>query len=96
MKINNRNLHHLTHLTLNLPNIIKDASHLLDLIDAINKSSLPDRLILVSFDIINMFPIIDNVIGMEAVRYISGNHKNFHFHSIFILIYKVVILNTHF
>ena len=39
-------------LTSNLPNIIKETSHLLDLID-INKSSLPDKLILVSFDIIN-------------------------------------------
>ena len=31
-----------TPLTLNLPNIIKDASHLLDLIDDIIKTSLPD------------------------------------------------------
>ena len=54
-------------LTSNLPNIIKETSHLLDLID-INKSSLPDKLILVSFDIINMFPNIDKERGMEAVR----------------------------
>ena len=43
----------------NLPNTIKDTSHLLDLIDDINKSSLPDKLILASFDIVNMFPNID-------------------------------------
>ena len=55
-------------LTSILPNIIKDTSHLLDLIDEINKSSLPDKLILVSFDIINMFPKIDSERGMEAVR----------------------------
>ena len=57
-----------TPLKSNLSNIIKYASHLLDLIDDINKSSLPDKLILVSFDITNMFPNIDNERGMEAVR----------------------------
>ena len=55
-------------LTSNLPNIIKDTSHLLDLIDDINKCSLPDKIILVSFDMINMFPNIDNQRGMEAVH----------------------------
>ena len=46
-------------LKSNLSNIIKDTSHLLDLIDDINKSSLPDHLILVSFNIIN--PIQDGL-----------------------------------
>ena len=46
--------------------IIKDASYLLDLIDDINK--LPDKLILVSFDIINMLPNLENEGGMEAAR----------------------------
>ena len=55
-------------LTSNLPNMIKDTSRLLDLIDDINESSLPDNLILVSFDIISMFPNRDNEKGMEAVR----------------------------
>ena len=55
-------------LTSNLPNIIKDTSHLLDLIDDIKKCSLPDKLILVSFDMINMFPNIGNQRGMEAVH----------------------------
>ena len=54
-------------LTSNLPNIMNDTSHLLDLIDDINKSSLPDKLILVPFDMINMFPNIDNERGMGAV-----------------------------
>ena len=54
-------------LTSNQPNIIEDTSHLLDLIDDINKSSLPDKLILVLFDIIHTFPNIDNERGMEAV-----------------------------
>ena len=43
-----------------------------------NKSNLPDKLILVSFDIINMFPIIDNERGMEAVHSLldSASSKN--------------------
>ena len=41
-------------LASNLPNILKDTSHFLDLINDIKKNSLPD--ILVLFDIINMFP----------------------------------------
>ena len=48
-----------TPLTSNLPNIIKDSSYLLDLIDDINKSSFPDKLVLASFDFVNMFPNID-------------------------------------
>ena len=55
-------------LTSNLSNMMKDTSHLLDLIDDINKSSLPDKLILVSFDIINIYPNIGNERGMEEVR----------------------------
>ena len=54
-------------LTSNLPNMIKDKSHLLDLIDNINKSSLLDKPILVSFDIMNMFPNISSEREMEAV-----------------------------
>ena len=56
--------------------IIKDASYLLDLIDDINK--LPDKLILVSFDIINMLPNLENEGGMEAVRSLldSRSSKN--------------------
>ena len=46
--------------------IIKDASYLLDLIDDISK--LPGKLILVSFDIINMLPNLENEGGMEAAR----------------------------
>ena len=49
-------------LASDLPNMIKDTSQLLNLIDDINKYSLQDKLILVSFDIINMFPNIDNEI----------------------------------
>ena len=44
-----------TPLTSNLSDISKDTSHLVDLIDDISKSSLPDNLILLSLDIVNMF-----------------------------------------
>ena len=47
---------------------IGDTSHLLDIIDTINETGIPDETILVSFDIVNMFPSIDNVKGMDAVR----------------------------
>ena len=43
-------------------------SYLLNLIDSINETGRPENFILVSFDIINMFPSIDNVKGMQAVR----------------------------
>ena len=58
--------------------MIRDTLHLLDLIDDINKSSLPDQLILVSFDITNMFPNIDNERRMKAVRSLldSRSSKN--------------------
>ena len=41
-------------------------SHLLDLIDDISKSSLPDKLILALLDIVNMFPNIDSERGLGA------------------------------
>ena len=47
---------------------IKDISHLLDIIDAINEKGLPGATILMSFDIVNLFPSINNDKGMEAVR----------------------------
>ena len=55
-------------LTENLPNRIRDTSHLLEIIDSLNIEGLPVDAKLVSFDIINMYPSIDNIKGMEAVR----------------------------
>ena len=54
-------------LTENLPSRIKNTSHLLDIIDEININGIPDNTILVSFDIVNMFPSIDNTNGIRAV-----------------------------
>lgn len=47
---------------------IKNTSHLLDNIDSINGKGIPDHTQLVSFDIVNMFPSIDNRNGLDSVR----------------------------
>ena len=62
-------------LTWNLPNIIKDTLRLLDFIDDVSKSSLPDKLISALFDIVNMFPKIDNEREMEAVCSLVDSRK---------------------
>ena len=41
---------------------------MLDIIDKINNSNLPSNSILVSFDIINMFPSIDNKSGLKSIH----------------------------
>ena len=43
-----------------LPSRIKDANHMLDIIENLNSLDLPLNSVLVSFDIINMFPNIDD------------------------------------
>ena len=55
-------------LTENIRYRIRGTSHLLDIIDAINKKYILDEIILMSFDIVNMFPTVDNVKRMDAVR----------------------------
>ena len=55
-------------LVFGLPNVIKDTSNLLDIIDNLNSIGLPENVTLVSYDIVNMVPNIDNERGMEAVR----------------------------
>ena len=55
-------------LTENMPSRIKNTAHLLGIIDNINEKGIPDNTILVSFDIINMFPSIDNKNGLQAVK----------------------------
>ena len=54
-------------LTEELPSRIKNTSHLLDIIDNINSKGLSANAILVSFDIVNMFPSIDNNYGLKVV-----------------------------
>ena len=59
---------HSAPLTTQLPSRIKDTGHLLELIDVINLKGLPEGTILVSFDVVNMFPNIDNERGIQTLR----------------------------
>ena len=60
-----------------LPLRIKDTNHMLDIIDYLNSLDLPLNSILVSFDIINMFPNIDNNLGLSSVKkYLDLCSKN--------------------
>ena len=59
---------HSAPLTTQLPSRIKDTGHLLELIDEINLKGLPEGTILVSFDVVNMFPNIDNERGIQTLR----------------------------
>ena len=47
---------------------IKDTSHLLDIIDTLNEQPISNHTQLVSLDIVNMFPSIDNQRGIQAVQ----------------------------
>ena len=50
---------------------------MLDIIDNLNSLDLPLNSILVSFDIINMFPNIDNNLGLSSVKkYLNFCSKN--------------------
>ena len=52
----------------NLPSSVKDTTHLLQKIEEINKGGpFPDGTLLVSWDVVSMFPNIDNNLGASAV-----------------------------
>ena len=55
-------------LASELPSRIKDNCHMLEIIDDMNNSNLSSSAILVSFDVVNMFPSIDNNMGIASVR----------------------------
>ena len=60
-----------------LPSKIKDKNHMLDITDNLNSLDLPLDSILVSFDIIYMFPNIDNNLGLSSVKkYLDLCSKN--------------------
>ena len=59
---------HTAPLAQNLPHRIRDTDHFLEIIDNINSAGLPENVVLVSFDIVNMFPSISNKSGIQAVR----------------------------
>ena len=51
----------------NMRSRIMNTSHLLSIVDELNHKGIPENTILVSFDVVNMFPSIDNQTGIEAV-----------------------------
>ena len=51
-----------------IPCRVRDTSHMLDIIDELNVKGIQEDDLLVSFDITNMFPSIDNQVGIERVR----------------------------
>ena len=55
-------------ITSELPSRIKDTNHMLDIIDDLNNSNLYPESVLVSFDIINMFPSIDHKMEINSVK----------------------------
>ena len=60
-----------------LPSRINDTNYMLDIIDNVNSLDLPLNSVLVSFDIINMFPNIDNNLGLSSVKkYLNLCSKN--------------------
>ena len=60
-----------------LPSRIKDANHILNIIDNLNFLHLPLSSILVGFDIIRMFPNIDNNLRLSsAKKYLDLCSKN--------------------
>ena len=55
-------------LASELPSRVKDTCHMLEIIDDMNNCNLSSSTILVSFDVVNMFPSIGNKMGIASVR----------------------------
>ena len=66
MQVHRKNLYSFN--SFNTDARINDTEHLLQVIDNLNANELPNDTILVSFNIVNMFPNIDNIKGIEAVK----------------------------
>ena len=55
-------------LAQKLPSFVKDTTHLLQKIEELNRSGpFPEGTLLVSWDVVSMFPNIDNNLGIKAV-----------------------------
>ena len=63
-------------LSNNIDARIINTKHLLQIIDNINANELPNDTILVSFDIVNMFPNIDNIKDIETVKLVLQNRPS--------------------
>ena len=59
-----------------IPSRIKDTSHMLDIIDNLNDSDLLENFLLVSFNVVNMFPSIDNESGIKAVKKVLNGRES--------------------
>ena len=55
---------------------IKDTSHILDIIDNLSDSNLPENTVLVSFDVVNMFPSNDNESGIKAAKKVLNDRES--------------------
>ena len=55
-------------LASELPSQIKDICHILEIIDEINNSNLSSGAIFVRFDVVNMFPSMDNNMRIASDR----------------------------
>ena len=55
-------------LASKLPSQIKDTCHMLEIIDDMNSSNLVSSAIPVCFDVVNMFPSIDNNMGLHLLE----------------------------
>ena len=62
---------------LNIESRVQDTSEILTIIDNLNSSTtLTSDGKLVSFDIINMFPSIDNISGLKSVKKVLESRSN--------------------
>ena len=55
-------------LAENLPPRIKDINDMLNIIDNLNNSCIPENSFLISLDVVNMFPSIHNESGIKSVK----------------------------
>ena len=63
-------------LTENIPTKINYSYHVIDIFETLNAKGILDNAILVSFDIVNMFPSIDNNRGVAAVKNALDSQTN--------------------
>ena len=54
-------------LASDLPSRIRDTGLMVNIVDELNRSNLRSGSILVRFDIVNMFPNINNNLGLKTV-----------------------------
>ena len=66
---------HCAPLTTNLPSRIRDTGHLLDIVDELNEQGIPPGTLLISLDIVNMFPSIDNKRGLQTLTGILNERR---------------------